>query len=198
MTTTLGDSALVALVVRTVEVATFGLTKVESEQSAGLALMPCERLLSSDTRMSASTAPTCAFTSALPAKARCATNPRVIDVRSWANASGSVSASKVPAACHRVTASENRRRSPAYEAPGRLELGVALGVTPAVEGDEEAVDVALAVTAETGDGAENLLEELREGRRLWIRQDRARSSAIAAVPSVTTALMIWSLPLKYP
>jgi len=60
--------------------------------------------LSPDIFMIASMAPTCAFTSALPAMARCATNPRVIDVKSCATASGSASASKVPVACHRLTA----------------------------------------------------------------------------------------------
>jgi hypothetical protein len=53
-------------------------------------------------RVSASSAATCAVTSAHPASARWETNPNVIDVSSSAKASGSAVSSTVPAACHRL------------------------------------------------------------------------------------------------
>src|ERR1700734_4010607 len=119
----------------------------------------------------------CAWTSASPARARWATNPRHIDCSSCATPSGSAAGPSVPAACQRLTVSANSsgclreggggERPPPLPAShgvgeqlalsavggagGRLQPGIALGVAPAVEGDEQAVDAVALVLPEVRD-----------------------------------------------
>ena len=113
------------------------------------------------------------MTSADPASARWATNPRVIDVSSSAIRLGVCRGVERPGRLppsHRV--GKQLAQTGVGGAGGRLELGIALGVAPAVERDEQAVDVALLVPAEADDGAQHLLDELGERRRLGIGEDR--------------------------